>query len=60
MSPAVIKAMVAFVYLAIIKDAIIGFIIFYFYKDQGMDILTSRDLRTRADRSNGKNKILIF
>ena len=45
MSPSVIKAMAAFVYLAIIKDALVGLVSYGWYgsnyDDQGMDLFTS-------------------
>ena len=42
MSPSVIKAMAAFVYLAVVKDILFCLVTKYFYKDQGMDLFTSR------------------
>ena len=37
MSPSVIKAMAAFVYLAVLKDVFVGILKNYFYKE-GMDL----------------------
>ena len=38
MDPAVIKAMAAFVYLAIIKDVLVGFLVYGCYKYAGKDL----------------------
>ena len=46
MDPSVIKAMAAFVYLAVIKDAILCLVMLWFYHDKGIDLLTSR-IKTR-------------
>ena len=42
MSPSVIKAMAAFVYLAVVKDVLLGLVMLVCYSDKGMDLFTSR------------------
>ena len=42
MSPSVIKAMAAFVYLAVVKDILLCLNAKYWYKDEGMDLFTTR------------------
>ena len=37
MEPSIIKTMVAFVYIAILKDALIGLVTFYLYSYEGKD-----------------------
>ena len=37
MSPSVIKAMAAFVYLAVVKDIIVGMVKYWWYRE-GMDL----------------------
>ena len=39
MDHSVIIAMAVFVYIAIVKDALVGYLIYYVYKCQGMDFL---------------------
>ena len=41
MDRAVIKAMAAFVYLAVLKDALICLVMKWQYKDEGMDLFMS-------------------
>ena len=43
MDRAVIKAMAAFVYLAVLKDALLGYLVMKLqYNDEGMDLFMSR------------------
>ena len=42
MDRAVIKAMAAFVYLAVLKDALICLVMKWQYEDEGMDLFMSR------------------
>ena len=51
MSPSVIKAMAAFVYLAVVKDVLLCTVTFWSYYGQGMDLFTwNIDLRGQSKR----------
>ena len=52
MDPSVIKAMAAFVYLAVLKDAILCYVMYRFYKVSRMDLFTRKIVVQAVESEN--------
>ena len=60
MSPSVIKAMTAFVYLAVLKDFLLCSLMYSFYSDEEMDLFTSNDNNDNAVKMKGLQELITF